>query len=189
MSKQGECLPAACFHIMRCLVFLDLEGQPCAQGLPVCKAAAGTANRLFEPLYPSYSNVLLEEDLRACLGDLGVAQFVGSATHSLVGFCTTHEGTLLALPPVCRPQQHDMYQFVWAGCLSRCAQCPAAAPEQLLGESCTTASDLYSFGILLIELTTQVWVERRGSWRMPTAPQDCPQVMAGHGRNGPGTCV
>ena len=41
------------------------------------------------------SNVLLEEDLRARLGDLGVAKLVGNATHSLAGFCTiTHAGMM-----------------------------------------------------------------------------------------------
>ena len=119
--------------------------------------------------------------MRACLGDLGVAQFVSSATRSLVGFCTTHAGSCWPCCPFTLLQLH-----AWPpGCLSRCAQSPAAAPEQLMGDQCTAASDLYAFGILLIELTTQVLVERRGSWRMPTAPQDCPQVMAGHGRKMP----
>ena len=51
-----------------------------------------------------------------------------------------------------------------------------AAPEQLLGEPCTPAVDMYSFGILLIELTTRQVVVRRGEWRLPAAPQECPQV-------------
>ena len=58
------------------------------------------------------SNVLLEEDLRARLGDLGVAKLVGNATLSLAGFCTiTHAGLMpgctalfitLVLPAVTR---------------------------------------------------------------------------------------
>ena len=51
-----------------------------------------------------------------------------------------------------------------------------AAPEQMMGEQCTLAADMYSFGILLIELTTQQPVEKRGEWRLPRAPRDCPQV-------------
>ena len=51
-----------------------------------------------------------------------------------------------------------------------------AAPEVMLGERCTPASDVYSLGIVLIELTTVAPVVTRGSWRMPIAPQDCPQV-------------
>ena len=51
-----------------------------------------------------------------------------------------------------------------------------AAPEQLMGARCTLAADLHSFGVLLIELTTQQVVRHRGDWRLPRAPQECPQV-------------
>ena len=61
-----------------------------------------------------------------------------------------------------------------------------AAPEQLAaGQRCTLAVDLYSFGVLLVELCThqqgqrqpqQLWCEKRGGWRLPRVPQDCPQV-------------
>ena len=62
-------------------------------------------------------------------------------------------------------------------CLSACL--PAhAAPEQLMGQRCTLAADMYSFGILLIELTTQQVVSRRGHWRLPHVPKECPKVWA-----------
>lgn len=51
-----------------------------------------------------------------------------------------------------------------------------AAPEQLLGERCTLSADIYSFGLILSELTTQTCLERRGVVRLPHAPTDCSQV-------------
>ena len=48
-----------------------------------------------------------------------------------------------------------------------------AAPELLLGQRCTLAADVYSLGILLIELTTGQPVMRRGGWRLPRAPDEC----------------
>ncbi len=58
----------------------------------------------------------------------------------------------------------------------RCPLLHSAAPEQLLGFQCTLAADLYGFGILLIELTTQQTVQRRGDWRLPLVSEDCSQV-------------
>ncbi|KAL4855737.1 3-deoxy-manno-octulosonate cytidylyltransferase [Chlorella vulgaris] len=52
-----------------------------------------------------------------------------------------------------------------------------AAPEQVLGLRCTLATDVYSLGILLIELTTQVAVLKRGNWRLPTVPEECSQAV------------
>jgi hypothetical protein len=51
-----------------------------------------------------------------------------------------------------------------------------AAPEQVLGLRCTLATDVYSVGILLIELTTQVAVLKRGNWRLPNVPEECSEV-------------
>ena len=51
-----------------------------------------------------------------------------------------------------------------------------AAPEQLMGQRCSLAADLYSFGIQLIELITQEQSGGRGEWRLPRAPEECPQV-------------
>ena len=48
-----------------------------------------------------------------------------------------------------------------------------AAPDLLLGQRCTPAADVYSLGILLIELTTGQPVMRRGGWRLPRAPDEC----------------
>ena len=47
-----------------------------------------------------------------------------------------------------------------------------------MGQRCTLAADLYSFGLLLVELTTQQLVTRRGKWRWPRVPQECPQACA-----------
>ena len=51
-----------------------------------------------------------------------------------------------------------------------------AAPEQMLGDACTLAADIYSLGILMIELTTQQIVYKRGAWRLPRVPEECPEV-------------
>ncbi|PSC75913.1 5 -nucleotidase isoform B [Micractinium conductrix] len=51
-----------------------------------------------------------------------------------------------------------------------------AAPEQLLGR-CTVASDMFSFGVLLIEIATQTPVTRRGQWRLPLAPKCSQDVL------------
>jgi serine/threonine protein kinase len=87
------------------------------------------------------SNVLLSDDQRACLADLGFAQVLGNAA------CTAKGGSRLY-----------------------------AAPEQLMGARCTLAADVYSFGILLVELTTQQVVRHRGDWRLPQTPQQCTQM-------------
>ena len=54
-----------------------------------------------------------------------------------------------------------------------------AAPELLLGGRCSPAADVYSLGILLIEIVTLAPVLRRSSWRLPSAPHECPQVGEG----------
>ena len=46
-----------------------------------------------------------------------------------------------------------------------------------MGEHCTLAADLYSFGVMLIELTTQELCERRGEWRLPRAPQGAKTIV------------
>ncbi|EFN50972.1 hypothetical protein CHLNCDRAFT_141610 [Chlorella variabilis] len=71
-------------------------------------------------------------------------------------------------------------RFVGSSALSAGAFCLThAAPEQVLGQRCTLTADIYSLGILLVELTTQQAVTRRGGWRLPLAPQECsPAVLA-----------
>lgn len=59
-----------------------------------------------------------------------------------------------------------------------------AAPELLLGQRVTLAADLYSLGILLIALLTQEPVTRRGGWRLPRSPQECPQASSAGGVRG-----
>ncbi|PRW56560.1 S-adenosyl-L-methionine-dependent methyltransferase domain-containing [Chlorella sorokiniana] len=53
-----------------------------------------------------------------------------------------------------------------------------AAPEQLLGRRCTLAADMYSFGLLLVELLTRRVIIRRGDWELPRPGIDCPQEVA-----------
>ncbi|PRW45691.1 serine threonine- kinase receptor R831 [Chlorella sorokiniana] len=88
-------------------------------------------------------NVLLSQDWRAALSDLGVAQAMESAARTAVG-------------------GSNLY----------------AAPEQLLGERCTLAADIYSLGLLLTELTTRRFIMMRGEWELPQPPDDCPQDVA-----------
>ena len=45
-----------------------------------------------------------------------------------------------------------------------------------MGLRCTLASDLYSFGVVLLELTTGQLLRSRGAMHLPQAPRDCPQV-------------
>lgn len=52
-----------------------------------------------------------------------------------------------------------------------------AAPEQLMGERCTLAADVYSFGLCLVELCSRRLISRRASWALPRAPGDCPQEV------------
>jgi serine/threonine protein kinase len=52
-----------------------------------------------------------------------------------------------------------------------------AAPEQLLGERCSYPADMYSFGLLLIQLTTHAVAVKRGEWRLPLVPHECSQSV------------
>jgi hypothetical protein len=45
-----------------------------------------------------------------------------------------------------------------------------------MGQRCTLSVDVYSLGVLLVELTTFDLGARRGDWRLPRAPAECPQV-------------
>ncbi|PRW45736.1 serine threonine- kinase receptor R831 [Chlorella sorokiniana] len=52
-----------------------------------------------------------------------------------------------------------------------------AAPEVLLGQRCTLAADVHSFGVLLAFLLVGQVSEKRGHWRLPRAPEECPQAV------------
>ena len=75
-----------------------------------------------------------------------------------------------------RRRETDFAEFSPGRCTPARCHPPAAAPEQLLGQRCTLAADVYSFGILLIELLTQTHWDVRGQWRLPRAPEECPTV-------------
>jgi len=86
--------------------------------------------------------VLLTEDWRACVSDLGMAQVLAGSARTAVGYSRVY-----------------------------------AAPEQLMGQRCTLAADLYSMGVTLAFLATLRHGDRRGEWLMPTAPLDCPHSV------------
>ena len=92
------------------------------------------------PLPPA-GNVLLDEGLRACVSDMGLAQVVAQSARTARGCSRVY-----------------------------------ASPEQLLGQRCTLAADVYSLGILLLLLVTGQPEGARGRWRMPAAPEECPKV-------------
>ena len=50
-----------------------------------------------------------------------------------------------------------------------CSQCGCLAVPPLLA------------GVLLIEITTHTLSTKRGGWRLPHAPNECPQVQRGWG--------
>lgn len=51
-----------------------------------------------------------------------------------------------------------------------------SAPEVLTGQQCTVSADIYSFGIVLWEITTGE-VPTRGAMRNPKVPEECPQAV------------
>ncbi|PRW45625.1 hypothetical protein C2E21_6054 [Chlorella sorokiniana] len=61
-------------------------------------------------------------------------------------------------------------------CTARGGTACYAAPEQLLGERCTLAADIYSLGVLLCELINREPVVRRGGWSLPS-PTECPVAV------------
>jgi hypothetical protein len=80
-------------------------------------------------------------------------------------------------------------RFMGGGDLSAGAFCLThAAPEQMLGKRCTLAADMYSFGVLLIELATGRAVTRRRDWRLPRPPEECSQVGWAYSRPGAPAC-
>ena len=50
-----------------------------------------------------------------------------------------------------------------------------AAPEQLIGEPCTTASDIYALGVVIWELCTGE--QPRGRQCRPLQPEEAPQPV------------
>lgn len=95
------------------------------------------------------SNVLLSQDYRAKITDVGLSQLVPiskSYVSSTGGVGV--QGTF-----------------------------PYAAPEQLLGQRCTTSADVFSYGVVLWEICTGE-PPVRGRMREVRVPEDCPQSVA-----------
>ena len=137
------------------------------------------------PLGPRCSNVLLSGGGRAHLGDLGLGlQLAAGASRTAVGGSTLHAGGRRAGRAVrvvslrCCERARTARQACHLQCWPACAPsaCLPAAPELLLGQRCTLAADVYSLGLLLVQLTTGHIIRRRGDWRSPAVPDECPQV-------------
>ena len=47
-----------------------------------------------------------------------------------------------------------------------------------MGQRVSLAADVYSLGVLLMELLTREPILRRGAWRLPHAPTECPPAVA-----------
>ena len=75
------------------------------------------------------SNVLLDSDLRACLGDMSMARMVGSKARSAAGFCCTHAGA----SPRCTPDAAGCWLIcMQAACLTACTRCLDFDPTRVL---------------------------------------------------------
>lgn len=102
-------------------------------------------------------------------------------TRELLIWCVAYpsaHSTALTCPPI------HIYSHIFTYHCHQSRAVPAspfrcAAPEQLLGHRCTLAADVYSFGLVLVELTTHTVMRRRGQWRLPRAPEECPQASTG----------
>ena len=94
------------------------------------------------------SNVLLTEEFRAKITDVGLAQVLPMSKNYLSSVGDTAQGTF-----------------------------PYAAPEQLMGTRCSTAADMYSFGVVLWEMCTGE-PPVRGRMRDVRVPQEAPQAIA-----------
>ncbi|KAL4420111.1 hypothetical protein ABPG77_000282, partial [Micractinium sp. CCAP 211/92] len=85
----------------------------------------------------------------------------GSGTAKLadIGLARLQQGTHLSdMPRACGT-------FAWM------------APEVIMGSRCTTAVDIFSFGVVLWELITGE-TPKRGEMRLPEVPSECPQEAA-----------
>ncbi|KAL4419965.1 hypothetical protein ABPG75_007063 [Micractinium tetrahymenae] len=85
----------------------------------------------------------------------------GSGTAKLadIGLARLQQGTHLSdMPNACGT-------FAWM------------APEVIMGSRCTSAVDIFSFGVVLWELITGE-APKRGEMRLPEVPRECPQEAA-----------
>lgn len=165
------------------------SGSHDAAPLPSTCFAALQSPPCIVPLHTSFtlfvacSNVLLSGELRAYVADLGLAQLLEGRAHTLrggslvyAGGCAAHAGWSLE----CRYQLWCGLGLPYTGMhesSTEAARFPAAAPEQLMYERCTVAVDMYSFAVLLSELTTRQLATKRGEWRLPRVPDECPQAV------------
>lgn len=156
LAKRWASWPLSCWHQS----WHACAAQATAFSLPAAALAEQTGPLLSPSLRsppPARSNVLLSPQLRACLGDLGVAQALGSRARTAAGFTATYAGaSALGGLPACPPQQGDhrpllcatpAMRFPWKherGRSTLSAASPSvAAPEQLLGQRCSVAADIY----------------------------------------------
>jgi serine/threonine protein kinase len=58
------------------------------------------------------------------------------------------------------------------------ASLPWCAPEQLLGNPCTPATDIFAMGVIMWELCTQTQATTRRNYRAVEYPQEAPEIVA-----------
>jgi eukaryotic-like serine/threonine-protein kinase len=112
---------------------LDLEGRLRLM-LTVCQAVDSAHRRLVVHRDLKPANILVTADGTAKLLDFGIAKLLGSDEGA--GLTLTHVGSRILTPAY-------------------------AAPEQILGEPISMATDVYSLGVMLYELITGALPHRR----------------------------
>lgn len=66
----------------------------------------------------------------------------------------------------CMPAESYQASFAWC------------APEQLIGDPCTPATDMFAMGVIMWELCTGVQATTRRGYRPVTHPQEAPEAIA-----------
>jgi tetratricopeptide (TPR) repeat protein/tRNA A-37 threonylcarbamoyl transferase component Bud32 len=112
---------------------LDLEGRLRLM-LTVCQAVDSAHRRLVVHRDLKPANILVTGDGTVKLLDFGIAKLLGGDEGA--GLTVTHVGTRILTPAY-------------------------AAPEQILGEPVSMATDVYSLGVMLYELITGALPHRR----------------------------